>query len=195
MTGNTVLVKNYNAWLLFITLYYPPELLKVWIFIMTSSHWIATYEDARFIANLYVYAVRSQIDRIQEVSPEEDSFIMRQFIDIEFLLTALIRLRRCAYMLSEIPQARYLMKNAIDDFDRENPHIKPLRDITEHYDEYLRKIGRNQDIDKDIVRKGILKKILSEEDMEWMGFRVNFNSCLKSAEVLFEKVKEVRGSL
>ena len=58
-----------------------------------EEEWKVLYEDIRIIANTYTLMVQLQISRIHEELQNDEFFIMRHFVDFEFLLVALFRLR------------------------------------------------------------------------------------------------------
>ena len=160
-----------------------------------DDDWIAYYEDTRTMANNYVYAVERQISRIRELPSADESFVMRQFVDVEFLLVALTRLRRAVCALQKIPAAAEKAKLAIAQFDQRVPHVKDLRDITEHYDDYLARNGRNRRMSADRVRRGLLTKEMTQEQTQWMGYTIYFDECMEAALELFENIKIMRSLL
>ena len=158
----------------------------------SEGKWKAVYEDARILANIYVHAVAMQISRVRQEVSGSDRFVMRQFVDFEFLLVTLVRLKRAACAIKkEVPVAREAMQQAIKEYDKRLPALKDLRDITEHYDDYLLKQGRISNVD----RSKLLTKIMSPESIDWMGYSMNLNESMAAAEALFQEIKAVEKAI
>ncbi len=64
----------------------------------------ATYERARRLANLSLWTIRLQCRRLQSSEPEDNVFAFRVFADFDFLIVALIRLRRAVKLAANIPE-------------------------------------------------------------------------------------------
>ena len=156
-----------------------------------EEKWKALYEDARILANIYVHAVAMQISRVRQKVSDSDQFVMRPFADLEFLLVTLVRLKRAACAIREVPVAREAMQQAIKEYDKRLPALKDLRNITEHYDDYLLEQGRISKVD----RSGLLTKTMSPESIDWMGYRMNLNEIMAAAEALFQEIKAVEKAI
>ncbi len=165
-----------------------------------KENWKAVYEDARILANFYVHAVAMQISRVRQEVSASDQFAMRPFVDFEFLLVTLVRLKRAACAIRKIPCAREAMQQAIKEYDKRLPALKNLRDITEHYDAYLLKKGQISRADREgllakTIREGLLTKTMSPESVDWMGYRMNLSESMAAAETLFQKIKAVEKAI
>ena len=157
-----------------------------------AEKWIAIYEDVRTIANTYTLMVELQISRIHEELQNDEFFIMRHFVDFEFLLVALFRLRRAACAIVRIPIARATIQRAIKNYDKRLPDLKKLRNISEHYDAYLLEEGHDDTIDKEAIRLSLLTKCRLNATIEWMGYTMNLNECKTAADELFLEIQAVR---
>lgn len=157
-----------------------------------EDEWKALYEDARIIVNIYTLTVEMQISRVHEEVQNGEFFIMRQIVDFEFLLVALARLRRAACAIEMIPIAKGTIREAIKKYDKRLPDLMKLRNISEHYDAYLLKQGKDKTIDRDIIRSSLLTKCRLNATFEWMGYTMNLNECMTAAEELFLEIQAVR---
>ena len=157
-----------------------------------EEDWKVLYEDVRIIANTYTLMVKLQISRINEELQNDEFFIMRNFVDFEFLLIALFRLRRAACAIKSIPIAREAIQQVIENYDKRLPDLKKLRNISEHYDAYLLKEGEDGTIDKEAIRASFLTKCRLNATIEWMGYTMNLNECMTAAEELFFEIQTVR---
>ena len=157
-----------------------------------EEEWKVLYEDIRIIANTYTLMVKLQISRIDEELQNDEFFIMRQFVDFEFLLVALFRLRRAACAIKRILIARATIQQAIENYDKRLPDLKKLRNISEHYDAYLLKQGKDDTIDRETIRSSFLTKCRLNATFEWMGYTMNLNECMTAAEELFLEIQAIR---
>ena len=94
--------------------------------------------------------------------------------------------------LKSIPIANETIRQAVEKYDKRLPALKELRNITEHYDDYLLKQGRDRTIVLESIRSGILTKYISTENIKWMEYVINLNECMTVAEELFLEIKTVR---
>ena len=161
-------------------------------FIQEKGEWLAACDDALIVANYFVFAVELQISRVREERVDVEPFVMRPFVDLEFLLVALTRLRRAANVINLFPYTETKLSQAIEKFDKRLSGLKQLRNITEHYDEYLLKIDRGKNIDLKTIRSGYMTKCMSYDSVEWMDFRLDLDECLAAAKELYISMKSAR---
>lgn len=77
-----------------------------------------------------------QCRRIQTAEPEDDDFLFRRLVDFQFLIVALLRLRRAVVIASRVPLVSPTITHALAEFDSSLPDVKRMRDVAEHIDEY-----------------------------------------------------------
>ena len=151
----------------------------------------ATYERARRLANQALWTIDIQRRRLNSVEPEDEKFVLRKWSDFHFLIVALTRLRRAAELAAKVPSIRANMRNALKTFDTALPHLKKMRDVAEHIDDYAVDSGK----DKDINRKSLEIGSCDGETWSWLGFGLNVDETLSASVTLFEALKECSSSI
>jgi len=149
-------------------------------------------DEAHHFANLYVHAVRLQIKRMSQ--DPSDEFPLSWFVDFEFLLISLRKLRRSAQLVQRIPSCESEMKIALNAFDEALPWLADLRNASEHFDEHL----EGKDRDKNLVSSypSQFSTLLGiEGGVEWLGKKVIFDTCLDAAGALFSAVRTAHRGL
>jgi len=148
-------------------------------------------EEARHFANLYVWAVDTQIKRIKRgmVDPTSLNFALQMVMDFEFLLSALRKLRRSAELMSRIPTVEKDINKAIRNFDEKLPDLQNLRNASEHFDEHLegRDRGKNL-VDSYVAHFSTLK--YHENSVEWLQRKLDLDIALTEAHFLFDSVRQ-----
>ena len=103
---------------------------------------VAVYEDARILANMAVWAVQLQINRLRSEKNEIPEFVMQHVVDFHFLVTALTRLRKAAELVAAFSD----ISREIKQFDDALPDLPKIRNVQEHIDEYRLGKGYNKKI-------------------------------------------------
>jgi len=106
------------------------------------------------------------------------------------MIVALTRLRRAAELAAKVQLISKEMRVALKTFDAALPHLKKMRDVAEHIDDYAVDEGR----DKSISRKALEVSSTEGETWTWLGFDMNAHEALLAGVALFEAMK-VCGSL
>jgi hypothetical protein len=96
----------------------------------------AIHERAWHIATEAVYAVVLQHRRLRSIEPEDHTFVLRWWTDLQFLVIALRRLRRAGELALRSNTAAPAVKVALDEFDHGLPSLRTMRNIGEHIDAY-----------------------------------------------------------
>lgn len=147
----------------------------------------ATYERARRLANVALWAVHLQCRRLRNNDEIDEEFVLRRWADFDFLIIALTRLRKAVSLAGKAPMLAQPVTQALASFDEVLPDLKKLRDTAEHIDEYAVDRGRV----KSIKRQSLEVSSLSMEGptLEWLGFRLNTEEALDASQVLFRALK------
>lgn len=150
---------------------------------------IALYERARSFANFYVHSVELQIKRIREPVGHDDKFILRPIADFHYLASSITRLERAAYLIQKIPSLWKSLEPELDNFKAAIPDIKKLRDIGEHFDDYVLEKGRNKSISAADVKAGLQVFSGSNAEFEWLDAKIVFDDCLLACGQLFSAIR------
>jgi len=152
----------------------------------------ATYERATRLANLALWTVDLQRRRLNSTEPEDAKFIFRKWSDFHFLIVALTKLRRAAVLASKVTAISGQMRIALKQFDDALPHLKEMRDVAEHIDEYAVDRGFKSVGQKDgyISRKSLEVSTSDGGDVwEWLGFELDAGQALSASGALFGALK------
>jgi len=149
----------------------------------------ATYERARRLANLSMWAIALQCRRLATSEPEDGAFIFRKWSDFDFLVVALTRLRRAATLASGIPELKSSLSSAIRVFDATVPSLKQFRDVAEHIDDYALDQGRRQNVKRQALEVSTLNG--NGNSLSWLGRTLNADEALAASESLFKSLQDV----
>jgi hypothetical protein len=122
--------------------------------------------------------------RLASTEPEEEVFVFRFWVDLQFLIVALSRLKRVAKMAARV-QPSGAINAALREFDKALPDLAKMRNVGEHIDEYAIDAGR----DKSVSRKQLQVGSWDGETYSWLGHTLNIDNALAASEKLFESVR------
>ena len=142
---------------------------------------VATYEDARSLANIAVWSVELQIHRLKAEETEIPDFVMQPVVDFHFLVIALTRLRKAAELAAKTTD----ISAALKEFDETLPDLKKIRNVLEHIDEYRLGEGRN----KNVKANELQTVILNHDQIFWSGYEINPVKALQASDRLFNAIK------
>jgi len=150
----------------------------------------STYWRARRLANVSLWAIELQCRRLRSTEPEDDTFVFRKWADFDFLIVALTRLRRAAKLAAKLPEIQSELVPAIKDFDSGLPHLKKMRDVAEHIDDYAVDKGR----ETSVQRYGLEVSSLYDDEegiaLEWLGHALNSDMALTKSRNLFAVIQK-----
>jgi hypothetical protein len=95
-------------------------------------------------------------------------------------------LRRAVELAAKVPEISQQMRVALKTFDAALPHLKKMRDVAEHIDEYATDDGR----DRSISRKSLEVASSDGEVWEWLGFEMDAGRALSASATLFGALKD-----
>jgi hypothetical protein len=156
---------------------------------MTTSKGAVIYERARRLANKSLWAIDLQCRRLNSTEAEDTEFVFRKWTDFDFLIVSLTRLRRAAQLAASVPEVHSPLSVALGEFDRSLPHLKKMRDVAEHIDDYAKDIGR----DKSIHRRSLEASSLNDDgpELEWLEGNLNSQAALSASQKLFSAIQGV----
>ncbi|HEV7401034.1 MAG TPA: hypothetical protein VGN84_12315 [Solirubrobacterales bacterium] len=147
----------------------------------------ATAERARSLANEAVHMVALQHRRLQSDEPEDKTFIFRRWIDFQFLIVSLRRLRLAALLAARPETNRAAIRSAISEFDEALPDLGKMRNVGEHVDEYAVEKGRDRSVNRLALQTGSFDNVA----LDWLGGRLDADEALVTAEALHRAIKAV----
>jgi hypothetical protein len=145
----------------------------------------ATYERARRLANQAVWTISLQRRRLLTGEPEDREFMFRKLADYQFLIFALIRLRRTAELAGRVLFVADAMKSALVKFDDALPHLRAMRNVIEHIDDYSLDQGR----DRKVSRRSLEVGVYNDTVIHWLGHELNADVAVQAAQALFKEMQ------
>lgn len=148
----------------------------------------ATYERARRLANVANWSVHLQCRRLESSEPEDAAFVLRRWADFDFLIVALMRLRRAAQLAADLSELKTAPAPAIAEFDNSLPGLKDMRNVAEHIDEYAVDQGRK----KTILRQSLEVSTMDADGptLHWLETRLNARAAVRASETLFAAISD-----
>jgi hypothetical protein len=145
-------------------------------------------ERAHSIANEAMWTVVLQHRRIRAKEPEDGMFVFRWWVDLQFFILALYRLRTAVKIARNISAISFSIDAAISQFDKDIPDLKKLRDIGEHIDEYA--VDSQKRHDKSVDRKQLQVGTWKDPVYEWLDVSLNVDNSKIAAEKLFRTLQK-----
>lgn len=118
------------------------------------------------------------------VEPEDEDFVFRELADFQFMLMALIHLRKAATIAARVPTMKRDVNRAIKDFDIVLPGLTKMRDVLEHIDDYALDRGKHANVQ----RQHLQVAMWGNRTYNWLGVKFTANVALSAAERLFASV-------
>lgn len=145
----------------------------------------ATLERAVRLASESMRAVDLQVRRIRGSEPEDDEWLFRAWMDLQFLIVALWRLRLVGHLAARINDG---VQKALKVFNREIPDLKLMRDVAQHLDEYAIDAGHQRCVGHRSLEVGDL----NTDEFQWLGGTLNLPQARQAAVVLYLSIKQAR---
>lgn len=134
-----------------------------------------------------------QIARIREaIEPSDNQFVLRPVAEFQFLCVSLVRLRRAAELAATIPGVESAMEAAILAYDAAIPRLSTLRNVAEHFNDYVLGRGRDRSLAASEFRAGLQVLSFSDATVGWYDIELNLDGCLVAARALFQAIKSAR---
>lgn len=170
-------------------------------YIMTERE-LALWDRSRSLANFHIHAVAMQIARIKDACERlddeialalDDQFVLRPIAEFQFLCVSLVRLRRAAVLAATIPSIKREIRAAIAAYDAAIPRLGTLRNVAEHFDDYVLQRGRDKSLTATEFSASLQVLSFSDTGVNWFDIELKFDDCLAVAEALFQAIKKARG--
>lgn len=140
------------------------------------------------LANDAMWAIGLQMRRIRPPEPEDAPFVFRGWVDVQFLIVALRRLRQISNILSSrIPEVHEAQRV----FDRRLPQLLTYRNVGEHIDDYVLGKGRN----KLVLGEQLQVGKWDGRTFEWLDSSLDVDLAHDAAMELFAVIGKAGGEL
>lgn len=127
--------------------------------------------------------------RIEGKEPEDGEFPTRPFVDVQFFVIELWRLRGAVKTARVVQDLTTEIDKAIRKFDQAVPNLKKMRNTYAHADDYISDDPRKRD--KTINAGEIRVGELSGPIYHWIGAELNLDEALRAAKELFATLRRV----
>jgi hypothetical protein len=152
-----------------------------------------TLGRARTFANEAMFTVALQLRRVASDDPEDSVFVLRRWVDWQFLIVALRRLQRAAELAAKTPTGAKFVAPALTVFRREIPGLTTMRNVLEHFDSYA--LDDPDRRHKAVDRRRLQSGTLSGDHFVWLGHELHAEHVKATAEALYDAVRSANRSL
>ena len=148
---------------------------------------LARLELATSLSREAYYAVALQCRRLQSEEPEDAYFLFRKWMDFQFLIVALWRLRTSTLIAAKFAISPNEIGNAIQKFDQTLPDLRKMRNVAEHIDDYAVESTRRKHLPtpRQLLECGTFDGTL----FQWLGSSLDTKVALLAAGELWEAVR------
>lgn len=129
-----------------------------------------------------------QLKRAREESSSEPGGAFQWWIDLQFFIVALRRLRRAAELATRVPRQREAIRAAIAAFDEDLPDLRLLRDVGEHIDAYALGAG----YEKSVRWRQLQVGGWDGKTFQWLGIDLDAEKALEAARQLVGELEWAR---
>jgi len=124
--------------------------------------------------------------------PEDKIFehkIFRDDIDFSCFLIACRRLERAValgYGVWDNKVEKKKLKIVLEKFKKETPYLAPLRNVGEHFDDYLLQKGKNKSINSSGLRVySVGYEKGKTYEIDWLNYKIDLKQAVKEADILY----------
>jgi hypothetical protein len=129
-----------------------------------------------------------QLQRARQEAPPQPGGAFLWWIDLQFFIVALRRLRRAAELARRVPDQRPAVQRAIQKFDDALPDLLLLRDVGEHIEDYAVDKGRNSSVRWRALQVGGWDGVT----FDWLGTKLNADVAMDAARKLVGEIEWAR---
>lgn len=151
------------------------------------------------LANDNLTAIDLQLRRIRNPDETDDNWPFIVWLDFQFLVISLARIRRAANIAKAVHAVKDYMQGALADFDHNVPDVLVMRNVAEHIDEYAQDLPtrrqRCADGVKLIGRRSLEVGSWNNDHFTWLDFTIKYDEVLAAAVKLYDAIKESRTHL
>lgn len=154
----------------------------------------ATLERCCRLVDIEFRAVALQRRRLQTTEPEDESFDLRWWIDLQFFILALSRLQRVARLVQGTHYESGQVRSALASLEAATPSLRTMRNIGEHADEYA--IDSPKRHEKTIDRRQLETGSWDGQTFSWLQkhdgtqHALNVDIALEAAQTLQRVLQE-----
>lgn len=156
-------------------------------------------EMSKSFASEWIRGVHLFEYRLLKDLPEDNMFqfahkMYRCDIDFHCFLVSCRQLERAilmGYNVWDDTKGKKELKKALEVFKKRNPFLNTLRNVYEHFDDYLMQKGNNKSVDTSGLRVYSTEYDDKEFKKDWLGYKINTKKVVKSVDMLYYKYLEL----
>jgi hypothetical protein len=133
-------------------------------------------------------AAEIQLERAREPASDRPGGAFQWWIDLQFFVVALRRLRRAADLMSNVQKYRPQIEQALDRLDAQSPYIELFRNVGEHIDAYTLGEGWDDTVEPPSLAVGEWDKTT----YGWLGLDLNTETSIEAAKVFVADLHAIR---
>jgi hypothetical protein len=129
-----------------------------------------------------------QLQRARQDSSDGPGGAFQWWIDLQFFIVALRRLRKAADLGSRVSEERQAIQHAIRTFDEELPNLHLLRNVGEHIDDYAVDEGHDPSVRWRQLQVGGW----DGKHLNWLGVQLDTDQALEAGRKLVGEIEWAR---
>jgi hypothetical protein len=141
-------------------------------------------ERALSFASEAMWTIALQRRRVRSTEPEDEKFVFRRWVDLQFLIIALWRLRRAAELACKFSRGRDI-PDALKAFDGALPQLRTMRNVGEHIDDYMAGTGRHRAVTEGMLQVGSWNGTV----FKWLNLTLNIDGAHHAAKKLYASIR------
>jgi hypothetical protein len=160
---------------------------------------LAILERAVRLGSDSLYGIALQVRRLKGKEPEDEEWWARIWIDFQFLIVVLWRMRQSGVLAKSANIQRERIRQAISAFDTAVPDLKRMRDVAQHFEEYaVDGPGRRHlrpRIGTKVGRRMLEVGSFYDDGVRWLDGVIDFPAADLAARDLYLVVRAVRNDV
>jgi|GEM_PF-1613127 hypothetical protein len=160
---------------------------------------LAILERAVRLGSDSLWGMGVQIRRVRGSEPEDDEWWARTWMDLQFLIVVLWRMRQSGVLALSAGTDTERLQEALAHFDTQLPDLKRMRDVAQHFDEYAvdgpgRRHARPGRSDK-VGRRMLEVGSWDSSQFRWLDGSINFAIADRASRELYSIIVTVRNQV
>jgi hypothetical protein len=156
----------------------------------------AILERAVRLGSDSLWGITVQVRRIRGIEPEDSEWWARVWLDLQFLIVVLWRMRQSGVLALSAGLDTEDLNGALASFDADLPDLKRMRDVAQHFDEYAvdgngrrhTRPGRAEKVGRRMLEVGAW----DSNQFRWLDGSINFRIAERAARNLYAVTVAVR---
>lgn len=157
---------------------------------------LAILERAVRLGSDSLWGLGVQVRRLRSSEPENEEWWARVWLDFQFLIVVLWRMRQSGVLALSAGTATERLRAALNRFDQQLPDLKRMRDVAQHFDEYAvdgpgrrhTRPGRDDKVGRRLLEVGSW----TTKEFRWLEGTINYDDADRASRELYSVVVTIR---